>query len=149
MLVMVQRQWAEALGYSGVPLRYDLLNTTLNLALTVTLVLAFGVLGTVVATLTAAVVAAVYLSFVSRRLPARLRSPWRTAPWLLAIVCSALSLGMTWAVYTFVVGHLVPNGALSLLVVGLAAGPAFLFYLVAALGVKQLRKLTKQIRRAR
>jgi O-antigen/teichoic acid export membrane protein len=149
MLVMVQRQWAEALGYSGVPLRYDLLNTTLNLVLTVTLVLTFGVLGTVVATLAAAGVAAIYLSFLSRRLPVRLQSPWRTAPWLLGIACSALSLGMTWAVYTFVVGHLVPNGALSLLVVGLSAAPAFLLYMLAALGVKQLRGLTKQIRRAR
>jgi O-antigen/teichoic acid export membrane protein len=146
LVMLVQRYWLNALGRSGLTLSYDVISTVVNLSLTFPLILRFGVLGTIAATLAAAVVAAVYLTWVGqRRIDAPIPTPWSQVPWLDVLLAGVLAAASCWAVATFVTGHLVPFGALSLLVIGAAAAPALALYLIRVVGLRRLRGMVARV----
>lgn len=147
LTMMVQRLWLNGLGRSGLTLSYDVINMVINLSLTFPLILSFGVVGTITATLVAALTAAAYLTWVGRRrVEARLPAPWSEIPWLPALAACALSAVCCWAATHYVVGSVVPYGALALLTVGAAAAPALLLYVVHIVGVSRLRALIGRVR---
>ncbi|MFT4225575.1 lipopolysaccharide biosynthesis protein [Micropruina sp.] len=142
LTMMVQRFWLNGLGRSGLTLSYDIINMVINLSLTFPLILSFGVVGTIAATLIAAVTAAVYLTWVGQRhVETRIPTPWSVVPWLPVLAASAISAASCWAVARYVVGSIVPFGALALLAVGAAAAPALLLYLIHIVGIGRLREL--------
>ncbi len=146
LLMLVQRFWLNGLGRSGLTLTYDVLNTVLNLALTVPLILAFGVLGTISATLVAAVASAAYLTWVGRhRIAQPLPTPWGQVPWPSVLGAAALAASCCWAVAHFVVGAVIPYGALALLAVGAAAAPALLLYLAHTIGWGRVRSFLSRL----
>lgn len=141
LLMLVQRFWLNGLGRSGLTLSHDLLNTVVNLGLTFPLILSFGVLGTVTATLVAAVVAALYLAWLARhRNTHHIPAPWSQVPWLSVLGAFVLAAASSWLVAHYVVGTLIPYGALSLLAIGAAAAPALLLYLGHAIGWHRIRE---------
>jgi O-antigen/teichoic acid export membrane protein len=140
LLMLVQRFWLNGQGRSGLTLTHDIVNTVLNLALTFPLILAYGVLGTISATLVAALVSAAYLTWLARhRIGHPLPTPWSQVPWLPVTGAFALSAGLSWVVAHFVVGTVIPYGALSLLAIGAAAAPALLLYLAHTIGWRRVR----------
>jgi len=140
LLMLVQRFWLNALGRSGLTLSHDILNTVANLSLTFPLILLYGVLGTISATLIAAIVAAIYLTRIGqRRVGTPIPTPWGQVPWLSVVGAAALTAALGWLVAHFIVGTVIPYGALSLLAVGAAAAPALLLYLGHTIGWRRLR----------
>lgn len=147
LFVFVQTQWANTLGRSDVGMNSSLVNVVVNLSLSFALIGPFGALGSVAATVIASVVSSLLAIILAHRvLSTRLGNPFRRVPWLVAILCAGLSFGSAWAASHFLVGTLVPNGALALLTVGLAAGPAMVLYLILALGPAQTRELLARIK---
>jgi O-antigen/teichoic acid export membrane protein len=146
LLMLVQRFWLNALGRSGLTLSHDILNTVANLGLTFPLILLYGVLGTISATLIAAVAAAIYLTRIGqRRISTPIPTPWGQVPWLPVLGAAALTAALGWLVAHFVVGTVIPYGALSLLAVGAAAAPALLLYLGHTIGWRRLRGFAARI----
>ena len=146
LLMLVQRFWLNALGRSGLTLSHDILNTVANLGLTFPLILLYGVLGTISATLIAAIAAAIYLTRIGqRRISTPIPTPWGQVPWLSVIGAAALTAALGWLVAHFVVGTVIPYGALSLLAVGAAAAPALLLYLGHTIGWRRLRGFATRI----
>ena len=146
LLMLVQRFWLNALGRSGLTLSHDLLNTVANLSLTFPLILAFGVLGTISATLVAALGAAFYLTWLAqRKVPTPIPTPWSQVPWLSVLGAAALAASLSWVVARYVVGTVIPYGALSLLAVGAAAAPALLLYLAHTIGWRRVRGFAGRI----
>ena len=140
LVMLVQRFWLNALGRSGLTLSHDILNTVANLGLTFPLILMFGVLGTISATLIAAIAAALYLTRIGqRRISTPIPTPWGQVPWLSVLGAAALTALLGWVVAHYVVGTVIPYGALSLLAVGAAAAPALLLYLGHTIGWSRLR----------
>ncbi|MFT3970647.1 MAG: polysaccharide biosynthesis C-terminal domain-containing protein [Micropruina sp.] len=147
LTMMVQRFWLNGLGRSGLTLSYDVINMVINLSLTFPLIISFGVVGTISATLIAAVCSATYLTWVGqRRVETPLPTPWSEVPWLWVAAASAFSAASCWAVTHYVVGIIVPYGALALLTVGAAAAPALLAYVIYIVGIRRLRGLIDQAR---
>lgn len=145
--MLVQRFWLNGLGRSGLTLSYDVINTVLNLSLTFPLILSFGVVGTISATLTAAICAAGYLTWVGRRrVETPLPTPWSEVPWGRVVAASAVTAACCWGASHYLVGTVVPHGALALLIVAAAAAPAFLLYLVNIVGVARLRSMLSRFR---
>ncbi len=146
LVMLVQRFWLNALGRSGLTLSHDILNTVANLGLTFPLILMFGVLGTISATLIAAVAAAIYLTRIGqRRITTPIPTPWGQVPWLSVLGAAALTAVLGWLVAHFIVGTVIPYGALSLLAVGGAAAPALLLYLGHTIGWTRLRGFAARI----
>jgi O-antigen/teichoic acid export membrane protein len=146
LLMLVQRFWLNALGRSGLTLSHDILNTVANLGLTFPLILLYGVLGTISATLIAAIAAAIYLTRIGqRRISTPIPTPWGQVPWLSVLGAAALTAALGWLVAHFVVGTVIPYGALSLLAVGAAAAPALLLYLGHTIGWRRLRGFAARI----
>lgn len=140
LLMLVQRFWLNGLGRSGLTLSHDVLSTVVNLGLTLPLILTFGVLGTIAATLVAAVVAAVYLTWLAaHRTTHHLPTAWSEIPWPSVVGASALATALSWATARFLVGTVIPFGALSLLAIGAAAAPALLLYLGHTIGWRRVR----------
>ncbi|MDO5681546.1 MAG: oligosaccharide flippase family protein [Propionibacteriaceae bacterium] len=147
LFVFVQTQWANILGRSDVGMKSSVVNAVFNLGLTFALIGTFGALGSVAATLIASILsAALVLVLVRRVLPTQLGNPLTRVPWHIALLSSVLSLAGAWAASHFLVGTLVPTGALALLTVGLAAAPALGVYLVLALGPQRTRELLQRIK---
>ncbi len=147
LTMMVQRFWLNGLGRSGLTLSYDLINMVVNLSLTFPLILRFGVLGTISATLIAAICAATFLTWVGqRRVDTPLPTPWSEVPWFSALAASLVSGLCCWAVSHYVVGKIVPYGALALLTLGATAAPALLAYVIHIMGIRRLRGLIDQAR---
>ena len=147
LTMVVQRLWLNGLGRSGLTLSYDVINAVLNLSLTFPLILSFGVVGTISATLTAAICAAGYLTWVGqRRVQTPLPTPWSEVPWVWVLAASSLTAACCWAASHYLVGSIVPHGALALLTVGAAAAPAFLLYLINIVGLARLREMVAQFR---
>ncbi|MFT4217182.1 MAG: polysaccharide biosynthesis C-terminal domain-containing protein [Micropruina sp.] len=145
--MLVQRLWLNGLGRSGLTLSYDVINMVLNLSLTFPLILSFGVAGTISATLAAAICAAGYLTWVGqRRVEIPLPTPWSEVPWLSVLAASALAAACCWATAHYVVGSIVPHGALALLTMGAAAAPALALYLIHIVGFSRLRSMFVQVR---
>jgi O-antigen/teichoic acid export membrane protein len=146
LLMLVQRFWLNALGRSGLTLSHDIVNTIANLGLTFPLILMFGVLGTISATLIAAIGAAVYLTRIGqRRISTPIPTPWAQVPWLSVLGAAVLTAALGWVAAHFVVGTVIPYGALSLLAIGAAAAPALLLYLGHTIGWRRLRGFAARI----
>lgn len=149
LLAQVQLLWAQGLGRSELSLWYGLVSTVVNLILTVVLIKPYGAMGSVVATAIGRVIAAVLLEWLmARRLPTNIASPWHQVPWLQGVAGSIVSALGAWAVFTFLVGSIVPYGPLALFACGLAAAPGMVVYGVLTFGVDGSRQmLCKVLRR--
>lgn len=147
LLAQVQLLWANGLGHSEVPLVYGLSSTVVNLALTLVLIHPYGAMGSVTATAVGRVVSAVVLAvLMARRLPVRVASPWRQAPWPAAAVAAAVSFVGAWLVSHYVVHPWVGHGAGALFLCGICAAPGLVVYLLMAFGTQGSRELLARVR---
>lgn len=147
LLAQVQLLWANGLGHSDVPLVYGLTSTIVNLGLTVALIGHYGAMGSVTATAAGRLVSAgVLAALMARRLPVRITSPWRQAPWPAAIVAAGVSLLGVWAMSRFVIMPVLGHGAQSLFLCGLAAAPGLAVYLLMVFGVQGSKELLGRVR---
>ena len=80
-----------------------------------------------------------------RRISTPIPTPWGEVPWLSVLGAAALTAVLGWLVAHFVVGTVIPYGALSLLAIGAAAAPALLLYLGHTIGWNRLRGFAAKI----
>jgi O-antigen/teichoic acid export membrane protein len=131
--------WTQVLGRPELNARSASAGAAANVVLTLALVVPFGILGTVVATAISQVLAALLLLRVARRrLAGHTRSFLTEVPVIPAAVAAVVVVGLE-----ILVRPVVPEGALGLILTGLAAAPGLVVYGAMAFGPRTVWRFVR------
>lgn len=143
LLLQLLFTWALLLKRPEIELRSGVITVVLTLGLSVVFVPWAGSLGVVLATITGQVAGFGYTISRVPTLPAAVPSPLSAVPWLATAATAALSAICVTGVHILIVDHVLPRGALGLVLCGLAAAPALAVYVAMTIGWTKAIALVK------
>lgn len=134
LVPMVLKMWCLLLGKPEVDLRYGLIAFSVNMVFTVLFVVVFGTIGVVYGTLVAYFVGMLWaLRDAFRVLPFPVRNPVAEIP----VFSALMAAGITFAI-EYSIRHVIPDGAIALVICGLAAVPGVLVFALISLGPRRV-----------